>query len=92
MKALGAGNASVATLFFAEAALLALLGGAAGYGLGNLMAQQIGRWVFNSGISVQPVLFPVVIALAVIVTFAGSAASIRKAMKFEPVMVLRGDV
>jgi ABC-type antimicrobial peptide transport system permease subunit len=40
---------------------------------------------------VQPVLFPVVIALAVLVTFAGSAASIRKAMKFDPVMVLRGD-
>ena len=91
MKALGAGNASVATLFFAEAALLALLGGAAGFGFGNLMAQQIGHWVFNSRIAVQPVLFPVVIALAVIVTFAGSAASIRKAMKFEPVMVLRGD-
>jgi putative ABC transport system permease protein len=91
MKALGAGNASVATLFFAEAALLALLGGAAGYGFGNLLAQQIGLWVFNSRIAVQPVLFPVVIALAVIVTFAGSAASIRKAMKFEPVLVLRGD-
>jgi putative ABC transport system permease protein len=91
MKALGAGNAAVATLFFAEAALLALLGGAAGYGFGNLMAQQIGQWVFNSRIAVQPVLFPVVIALAVIVTFAGSAASIRKAMKFDPVLVLRGD-
>jgi putative ABC transport system permease protein len=91
MKALGAGNSAVAMLFFAEAALLALIGGAAGYAFGNLMAQQIGQWVFNSRIAVQPVLFPVVIALAVIVTFAGSAASIRKAMKFEPVMVLRGD-
>jgi putative ABC transport system permease protein len=91
MKALGAGNGAVATLFFAEAALLALLGGAAGYGFGNLMAQQVGLWVFNSRIAIQPVLFPVVIALAVLVTFAGSAASIRKAMKFDPVMVLRGD-
>ncbi|MBZ5628655.1 MAG: ABC transporter permease [Acidobacteriia bacterium] len=91
MKALGAGNATVATLFFAEAALLALLGGVAGYGFGNLMALQIGRWVFNSRIAIQPVLFPVVIGLAVFVTFAGSAVSIRKAMKFEPVMVLRGD-
>jgi putative ABC transport system permease protein len=91
MKALGAGNTAVATLFFAEAALLALLGGAAGYGFGNLMARQIGRWVFDSRIAVQPVLFPVVIGLAIFVTFAGSAASIRKAMKFDPVMVLRGD-
>ncbi len=91
MKALGAGNVAVATLFFAEAALLALLGGIAGFGFGNVMAQQIGRWVFDSRIAVQPVLFPVVIALAIVVTFAGSAASIRKAMKFDPVAVLRGD-
>ncbi|MBZ5511144.1 MAG: ABC transporter permease [Acidobacteriia bacterium] len=91
MKALGAGNAAVATLFFAEAALLALIGGTAGFAFGNLMARQIGRWVFDSSIAIQPVLFPVVIALAIVVTFAGSAASIRKAMKFEPIMVLRGD-
>jgi putative ABC transport system permease protein len=91
MKALGAGNAAVATLFFAEAALLAVIGGTAGFGFGNLMAQQIGRWVFDSSIAIQPVLFPVVISLAIVVTFAGSAASIRKAMKFEPIMVLRGD-
>jgi putative ABC transport system permease protein len=91
MKALGAGNAAVATLFFAEAALLAVLGGSAGYGFGNLMAQQIGHWVFNSGVAVQPVLFPIVIALAILVTFGGSAMSIRKAMQFDPVMVLRGD-
>jgi putative ABC transport system permease protein len=91
MKALGAGNAAIATLFFAEAALLALLGGGAGYVFGNVMAQQIGIWVFNSRIAVQPVLFPVVIGLAIFVTFGGSAAAIRKAMQFEPVMVLRGD-
>lgn len=91
MKALGAGNFSVATLFFAEATLLALIGGVVGYLAGNLMAQRIGMWVFQSRISIQPVLFPIVLGLAVAVTFAGSAASIRKAMRFDPVMVLRGD-
>lgn len=91
MKALGAGNLSVASIFFAEAALLALLGGALGYLAGNLMAQQIGQWVFQSRIAIQPVLFPIVIGLAMFVTFAGSAASIRKAMRFDPVIVLRGD-
>jgi putative ABC transport system permease protein len=91
MKALGAGNGSVATLFFTEAALLALLGGGAGYAIGNVMAQQVGHRVFNSAIAIQPVLLPVVLGIAVLVTFAGSAASIRKAMKFEPVYVLRGD-
>jgi hypothetical protein len=32
-----------------------------------------------------------VLAIAVLVTFAGSAASIRKAMHFDPVFALRGD-
>ncbi len=91
MKALGAGNTSVAALFFAEAALLAVVGGVAGYGAGDLLARQIGMWVFGSRISVQPVLFPVVLTIAVLVTFAGSAASIRKAMTFDPVFALRGD-
>ena len=91
MKALGAHNGLVASMFFTEAALLALIGGAIGYAIGNLLAQRIGLWIFNSRIAIQPVLFPVVLAIAVIVTFAGSAASIRKAMKFDPVLVLRGD-
>jgi putative ABC transport system permease protein len=91
MKALGAGNFSVGAIFFAEATLLALIGGAIGYLAGNLMAQQIGAWVFQSRIAIQPVLFPIVIGLAILVTFAGSAASIRKAMRFDPVLVLRGD-
>lgn len=91
MKALGAGNLSVASLFLSEALLLALIGGGIGYVAGNAMAQQIGMWVFQSRVTVQPVLFPIVIGLAVLVTFAGSAASIRKAMRFDPVMALRGD-
>jgi putative ABC transport system permease protein len=91
MKALGAGNASVAALFFAEAGLLAIVGGAAGFAAGVGMAQQVGAWVFNSRVTVQPVLFPVVLVVAIVVTFAGSAASIRRAMRFDPAVVLRGD-
>ena len=91
MKAMGAGNFSVGALFVAEAALLALLGGSAGYAAGVLMARQMGRWIFSAQVAVQPVLFPVVIAMAVLVTFAGSAASIRRAVRFDPAVVLRGD-
>ncbi|HVO79150.1 MAG TPA: ABC transporter permease [Terriglobales bacterium] len=91
MKALGAGNISVATLFFAEAALLALMGGIAGFAGGALLARQIGRSIFASQINIQPVLFPVILAIAVMVTFAGSAAAIRRAVKFDPVYALRGE-
>jgi putative ABC transport system permease protein len=91
MKALGAGNLAVAAIFFVEAMLLALIGGVAGFTAGALLARQIGRSIFNSQISIEPVLFPVILALAVSVTFAGSAAAIRRAVKFDPVFALRGE-
>lgn len=91
MKALGAGNFAVAALFFAESTLLALLGGVAGFFAGTFLAHRIGRSIFESQITIQPVLFPVIMVIAVIVTFAGSAAAIRRAVQFDPVFALRGD-
>lgn len=91
MKALGAGNLAVSAIFFAEALLLALVGGVAGFTVGALLARQIGRSIFSSQISIEPVLFPIIIAIAVIVTFGGSAAAIRRAVKFDPVFALRGE-
>ena len=91
MKALGAGNFAVSAIFFAEALLLALLGGIVGFSAGALLAHQIGRSIFNSQISIEPVLFPIILAIAVFVTFAGSASAIRRAVKFDPVFALRGE-
>ena len=91
MKALGAGNLAVAAIFFVEAMLLALIGGVVGFTVGALLARQIGRSIFNSQISIEPVLFPIILAIAVFVTFAGSAAAIRRAVKFDPVFALRGE-
>ena len=91
MKAMGAANSAIAGLFFTEAALLAVAGGAVGFAIGALLAQRIGIWVFGSQVNISPVLFPVVLTIAIVVTFGGSVASIRKAMRYEPVMVLRGD-
>ncbi|MFY9644184.1 MAG: ABC transporter permease [Terriglobales bacterium] len=91
MKALGAGNFSVSAFFFAEALLLAIAGGIAGFSIGALLARQIGRSIFNAQISIEPVLFPIILGIAVFVTFAGSAAAIRRAVKFDPVFALRGE-
>ena len=91
MKALGAGNASVAAVFFVEATLLALIGGVVGFTGGGLLAYAIGRSIFDAEIRIEPVLFPIVLAIAVLVTFAGSALAIRRALKFDPVYALRGD-
>ena len=92
MKALGASKLAVASVFFAEATLLALIGGLAGFAAGGLLARQIGRSIFDSQIGVQPVLLPVVLVVAVLVTFAGSAAAIRRAVQLDPVFALRGDL
>jgi putative ABC transport system permease protein len=92
MKALGAGNLAVAVLFFAEATLLALLAGTVGFAGGALLARQIGYSIFASQIIVQPVLLPIVLSIAVLVTFIGSAAAIRRAVRFDPVYALRGDL
>jgi putative ABC transport system permease protein len=92
MKALGAGRMVVASIFFAEATLLALIGGVVGFVVGGMLAHQIGRSIFNSEISIPAVLLPVILAIAVIVTFAGSAAAIRKAVGLDPVFALRGEL
>jgi putative ABC transport system permease protein len=92
MKALGAGRVAVASVFFAEAALLALLGGVVGFTAGGLLARQIGQTIFNSQITIQPVLLPVILAIAVLVTFSGSAIAIRRAVGLDPVFALRGEL
>jgi len=92
MKALGAGKLVIASIFFAEATLLAAIGGLAGFGVGSLLAHHIGRSIFNSEISIPPVLLPVILAIAVMVTFAGSAAAIRRAVGLDPVFALRGEL
>jgi putative ABC transport system permease protein len=92
MKALGAGKLAVAAVFFAEAALLALLGGLVGFVAGGLLAHQIGQTIFNSQITIQPVLLPVILAIAVLVTFSGSAIAIRRAVGLDPVFALRGEL
>src|SRR5580698_3571175 len=91
MRALGAGSISVAAIFFAEALLLAVLGGSVGFAGGAMLARVIGRSIFDSRVAVSGVLFPIVIAMAVLVTFAGSALAIRRAVKFDPVYALRGE-
>jgi putative ABC transport system permease protein len=92
MKALGAGKLAVASVFFAEAFLLALFGGVIGFGAGALLARQIGQSIFNSQISIPPVLLPVILAIAVVVTFAGSAAAIGRAVRLDPVLALQGEI
>jgi putative ABC transport system permease protein len=92
MKSLGASNASVASLFLTEAGLLALAGGLTGFISGAALARSIGANIFGSSIEVHPVVLALILCSALVVTFAGSAGAVRKAMRFDPAVVLRGDV
>jgi putative ABC transport system permease protein len=91
MKSLGASNGTVASLFLTEAGFLALAGGIVGFLAGAVLAHRIGQTVFGSPIEVRPVVMALVIFAAFLVTFAGSAGAVRKAMRFDPAVVLRGD-
>jgi putative ABC transport system permease protein len=91
MKSLGAGNGAVASLFLTEAGLLAVAGGFLGFGVGVFLAHRIGQTVFGSSIEVHPVILAIVIFAALAVAFAGSTGAVRKAMRFDPALVLRGD-
>jgi len=91
MKSLGASDATVASLFLTEAGLLALAGGLIGFLAGAVLAHRVGQTVFGSAINVQPVVLAVVICAALLITFVGSISAVRKAMQFDPAVVLRGD-
>jgi putative ABC transport system permease protein len=91
MKALGAGQLALSAIFVTESVLLACAGGIVGFAGGTLLARKLGQAIFGSAIAVKPVLLPLILALAVVVTFAGSAAAIRRAVKYDPVHALKGE-
>jgi putative ABC transport system permease protein len=91
MKALGAGHFSLSMIFIAEAVLLASAGGVIGFFFGTALAHALGQAIFGSQILVAPVLLPLIMGISIVVTFAGSAVAIRRAVRYDPVLALRGE-
>jgi putative ABC transport system permease protein len=96
MRSLGASKASIALLFYAEAGLLALLAGTCGYLFGSGLAAWLGARIFSGAGSahqaiLNPVLLPIVVALALVVAIGGSTPSIRSALRMDPSAILRAD-
>jgi putative ABC transport system permease protein len=97
MRSLGAGKGTIAMLFYAEAAILAVIAGGLGYLLGSGLAAWLGARIFAGDGAAQvaalnPVLLPVVVVLALVVAAAGSTPSIRSALRMDPATILRADV
>ncbi len=91
MKAIGADGNQIAQLFFAEAAVTGVTGGAIGILIGIVLARIVGLWVFGAIIS--PSLSSVLISgiLSLAVALLGSMPPVKKAVEIEPSIILRGD-
>jgi len=90
-KSLGATNGRVASIFLLEAFGVGLAGGLVGYGLGSWMATRLSLAVFGAPTSIEWVVLPTVLALALLVTLAGSAVPLTRGLKLSPVAVLRNE-
>jgi putative ABC transport system permease protein len=94
MRSLGASQSAIAALFYAESALLAVAAGTLGYLAGSALAFALGARIFPGDGTpplFNPVLLPVVLAMALIVALAGSTPSILTALKAGPADILRGS-
>jgi putative ABC transport system permease protein len=91
MKALGAGSGTVGFLLAAEQLLLALVGGGIGYSLGIILARLVGQKIFGIAPAPSLLVLVAVLALAAGVTLLGSAIPLRRASRYEPAPILRGE-
>jgi putative ABC transport system permease protein len=91
MKALGAGSGTVGFLLAAEQLLLAFVGGGTGYALGIILARLLGERIFGAVPEPSLIVFLVIVTLAIGVTLLGSAIPLRRASRYEPAPILRGE-
>ncbi len=91
MKALGAGSGLVGVLLAAEQLLVAFVGGGIGFCIGIVPARLLGQRVFGFTPEPRVFLLFVVLVLAALITLAGSAFPLRRASKYDPAPILRGE-
>jgi putative ABC transport system permease protein len=90
MKAIGGSIRSVVRLFLAEAIFLGIAGGLVGSVIGIIISIWLGKAVF--GVAAQPrwIVYPVSVALTVLVSIA-SAFPLRRLASVRPASVFRGE-
>ena len=90
MKALGARNKNVVATILTETFVVALIGGVLGFVAGIGLAQLVGQLVFGSGITIRPMLIPVMILIIFVTVIIGCLPSMRYLLKLKPAQVLHG--
>ena len=91
MKAIGGSMRHVLRLFLAEAALLGLAGGLIGAAAGIFLSIGLGKAVFGVAARPRLIVYPVAVALTVIVAIL-SAFPLRRLASIRPASVFRGEV
>ena len=91
MMSIGAENRKIAYLFLTESLIIGVMGGFIGFIIGILGAQFVSITVFNSFVSPQLIVLPIILGIASIVSLIASIIPINRALKIEPVLVLRGN-
>ena len=90
MKALGGTIARIVGLFLAELGVLGAAGGAIGCVAGMALAGWMGRRVFGTSIAPRWEIFPLTIALMIVVAMAG-ALPLQRLGNVKPAVILRGE-
>ncbi|HIG99255.1 MAG TPA: ABC transporter permease [Thermoplasmata archaeon] len=91
MKSVGAENKKIIALFLSEATIIGIIGGIIGYLVGLILAQFIGISVFSLSITPRLEVIPIVIGISVGVALLASILPVRRAVRVEPAIVLRGE-
>lgn len=91
MKALGASDHAVSSLFAAESALLGIAGAIVGYVLGCGVAFWIGKANFNAAILPSASLFLPVLLGSILLALIASIAPLRTLQQVQPAVILRGE-
>jgi len=90
MKALGGSISRIMALFLSEVGVLGAVGGLIGCVAGVALSRWMGQRVFGASIAPRWEIFPLTIALMVLVAMAG-ALPLRLLGKVKPAVILRGD-
>ena len=90
LKAIGARDRAVSALLLVEMVIVGIIGGAVGFAAGYGFAQIVGYTVFDSSITLSPMVVPIVVVLVIVVTLAGSVPAIRTVLRLDPAEVLHG--
>lgn len=88
LKALGASNFEIYTLFASEGIWVALFAGVCGAILGYLLSFLLSFFIFDGGIGIALIVMPLSVSFAILISIFGSIVPMRSLVKLLPAEVL----